>query len=62
MDLPSARTKVARFGLFEADLEQRTLTKAGLRVRLQDQPFQVLALLLGRPGEIVTREEIRQKP
>jgi len=61
MDLPSARTKVARFGLFEADLEQRTLTKAGLRVRLQDQPFQVLALLLGRPGEIVTREEIRQK-
>lgn len=53
--------KVARFGLYEADVRQRVLTKAGLKVRLQDQPFQVLALLLERPGELVTREEIQQK-
>src|SRR5258708_3534333 len=61
MDLSSSRSKIARFGLFEADLEQRVLSKEGFRVRLQDQPFQVLVLLLERPGEIVTREEIRQK-
>src|SRR5215813_4946457 len=52
--------KAARFGLFEADLEKRLLLKGGLRVKLQDQPFQVLALLLERPGEVVTREQIRQ--
>ena len=53
--------RVARFGLYEADLEQCILTRNGLRVRLQDQPFQVLALLLDRPGQIVTRDEIRQR-
>ncbi len=53
--------RAARFGLFEADFEQRILTKGGLRVKLQDQPFQVLAMLLDRPGELVTREEIRQR-
>jgi DNA-binding winged helix-turn-helix (wHTH) protein/tetratricopeptide (TPR) repeat protein len=61
MDLFPPKTKLAHFGRFEADLEQRVLTRAGLRVKLQDQPFQVLALLLERPGELVTREEIRQK-
>jgi DNA-binding winged helix-turn-helix (wHTH) protein/tetratricopeptide (TPR) repeat protein len=61
MGLFPPKTKLAQFGLFAADLEQRVLTKAGLRVKLQDQPFQVLALLLEHPGEVVTREEIRQK-
>jgi DNA-binding winged helix-turn-helix (wHTH) protein/tetratricopeptide (TPR) repeat protein/TolB-like protein len=61
MDASTPERKLARFGLFEADLQQRVLTKSGLRVRLQDQPFQVLALLLERPGEIVPREEIRQR-
>jgi TolB-like protein/DNA-binding winged helix-turn-helix (wHTH) protein/Tfp pilus assembly protein PilF len=55
------KTRVVRFGLFEADFEQRILTKGGLRVKLQDQPFQVLAMLLERPGELVTREEIQQR-
>jgi len=50
-----------RFGVYEADLQQGTLTKAGVRIRLQEQPFQILGLLLERPGQIVTREEIRQK-
>jgi TolB-like protein/DNA-binding winged helix-turn-helix (wHTH) protein/Tfp pilus assembly protein PilF len=61
MDLSAAGRKIARFGLFEADLEQGVLTKRGLRIRVQDQPFQVLVLLLQRPGEVITREQLRQK-
>jgi DNA-binding winged helix-turn-helix (wHTH) protein/Tfp pilus assembly protein PilF len=55
------KAKIVRFGLFEADLEQRLLSKEGIRVKLQDQPFQILVLLLERPYEVVTREEIQQK-
>src|ERR1700722_13222769 len=61
MNLPPPGRKIARFGLYEVDLQECVLTKGGLRVRLQDQPFQVLAVLLERPGEVVTREEIRQR-
>jgi TolB-like protein/DNA-binding winged helix-turn-helix (wHTH) protein len=50
-----------RFGAFEADLRTGQLTKSGSRVRLQDQPFQVLAALLEKPGELVTREELRTR-
>src|SRR5262249_11938885 len=50
-----------RFGVFEADLRTGQLTRRGSRVRLQDQPFQVLAALLEKPGELVTREELRSK-
>jgi len=52
---------LVRFGVFEADLESRELRKHGRRVRLQDQPFAILAVLLERPGIIVTREELREK-
>jgi TolB-like protein/DNA-binding winged helix-turn-helix (wHTH) protein/Tfp pilus assembly protein PilF len=48
-----------RFGIFEADLRTGELKKRGARIRLQEQPFQVLALLLARPGELVTRDELR---
>lgn len=48
-----------RFGLFEADLQSRELRKAGRQLRVQEQPFAVLAALIGRPGTIVTREELR---
>src|SRR5439155_10495792 len=51
--------RVIRFGPFEADLHTRELRKHGLRLKLQEQPFQVLAMLLARPGELVTRDEIR---
>jgi TolB-like protein/DNA-binding winged helix-turn-helix (wHTH) protein/Tfp pilus assembly protein PilF len=51
---------VFRFGVFEADLRTGELRRKGRPVRLQEQPFQVLALLLERPGELVTREELRQ--
>jgi DNA-binding winged helix-turn-helix (wHTH) protein/tetratricopeptide (TPR) repeat protein len=60
MDFVEARVKVFRFGLFEADVAQNTLTRSGVRVKIQDQPLRVLILLLQRPGEIVTREELRQ--
>ncbi len=61
MDLSSSNRKLARFGLFEADLQQRLLSKGGLRIRLQDQPFSILALLLEQPGQLVSREQIHQQ-
>ena len=48
------------FGVFEVDLRAGELRKRGLRVRLQQQPFQVLAILLERRGEVVSREELQQ--
>lgn len=48
-----------RFGDFEVDLRSREMRKAGALVRLQDQPFQILAMLLEDPGDIVTRDELR---
>jgi eukaryotic-like serine/threonine-protein kinase len=53
--------RFVRFGSFEADLQEGKLTKMGSRIRLQEQPFRILAQLLERPGQLVTREEIRQK-
>ena len=53
--------RVYRFGLFEADLEQGTLTRQGAVVKLQEQPFRILALLLESRGEVLTREELRKK-
>jgi DNA-binding winged helix-turn-helix (wHTH) protein len=50
-----------RFGIFEVDLAAGELRKNGARVKLQDQPFQVLVALLEKPAESVTREELRQR-
>lgn len=50
-----------RFGVFEVDLRTGELRKNGVRLRLQQQPFQVLAVLLERPGEVVGREELQKK-
>ena len=50
-----------RFGVFELDLQAGQMRKHGLRVRLQEQPFQVLVMLLERHGEVVTREELQKK-
>jgi DNA-binding response OmpR family regulator len=49
-----------RFGLFEVDFSRGELCKRGRKVVLQEQPFQVLGLLLDHPGEVVTREELKQ--
>ena len=53
--------RVLRFGSFEANVKEGELRKQGLKVRLQDQPFQILVMLLERPGGLVTRQEIHQK-
>jgi Tol biopolymer transport system component/DNA-binding winged helix-turn-helix (wHTH) protein len=58
MPAPVSNSKLT-FGLFEADLESGELWKAGFRVKLQSQPFKVLAALLERPGQIVTREDLQ---
>ena len=60
--MPEASVPVRlRFGVFEVDLRAGELRKHGVRLRLQEQPFQVLAMLLERPGETVTREELRNR-
>ncbi len=51
--------RLLKFGVFEADLRTGELTKHGKRLSLQEQPFRLLALLLEKPGELVTREELR---
>ncbi len=58
---PTSVRRLARFGSFEVDFRERKLTKGGSRIRLQEQPFRILALLLERHGQLVTREEIRQQ-
>ncbi|HUG52202.1 MAG TPA: winged helix-turn-helix domain-containing protein [Vicinamibacteria bacterium] len=55
------RTRRFRFGVFELDPRGGELWKAGVRTRLQPQPARVLALLAGRPGDLVTREEIQRE-
>jgi TolB-like protein/DNA-binding winged helix-turn-helix (wHTH) protein/Tfp pilus assembly protein PilF len=55
----SHESRRLRFGVFEADLGARELTKLGKILPLQEQPFQLLAMLLEKPGEVVTREELR---
>lgn len=54
-------SRPVRFAVFEMDLRAGELRKQGVRISLQDQPFQVLALLVQRAGEVVTREELRKK-
>ena len=58
---PASAGRIVRFGIFEANLALGELRKNGAKIRLQEQPFQVLAVLLERPGEVVTREELRTR-
>ena len=58
MAIPSGRV---RFGAFEVDLRSGELHKHGIKIKLHDQPFQVLAMLLEHPGDLVTREQLHQK-
>jgi DNA-binding winged helix-turn-helix (wHTH) protein/TolB-like protein len=60
MEAPVLPKRVYRFGLFQADSDGGKLLRQGAPVKLQEQPMRVLCLLLERPGEIVTREELRQ--
>src|SRR6478609_2791065 len=53
--------RLVRFGTFEVDLASGEVRKSGLKLKLTDQPFQVLAILLERPGQVVTREELQKR-
>src|SRR5215472_1104204 len=61
MDSAHPLRGAVRFGVFDLDLNGRELRKRGVRVKLQEQPFQFLQILLRHPGEVVTREELREK-
>jgi Tol biopolymer transport system component/DNA-binding winged helix-turn-helix (wHTH) protein len=55
------RPRLVRFGAFEADLQTGELCKDGVKLKFSGQPFQVLAILLERPGDVVTREELQKR-
>src|SRR4029077_8172527 len=61
MTAPVANSGTVRFGAFEADLRSGELRKDSIKVKLEGQPFQVLAALLERPGQLVTREELQKE-
>jgi DNA-binding winged helix-turn-helix (wHTH) protein len=61
MPRPARSANVVRFDVFEVDLRAEELYKAGRKIKLQVQPFHVLLILLERPGEVVTREEMQKR-
>jgi TolB-like protein/Tfp pilus assembly protein PilF len=61
MENPSPRSSSVRFGSYELDLRAGELRNDGKRIRLQDQPLQILSMLLEAPGQVVTREELRNR-
>ena len=60
VDEPSLKRPIVCFGVFELDLKAGELRRKGSKVGLQEQPFQILRLLLERPGDVVTHDEIIQ--
>jgi TolB-like protein/DNA-binding winged helix-turn-helix (wHTH) protein/Flp pilus assembly protein TadD len=60
MQASSPLTDIVHFGIFQLDLKARELHRAGVKVKLQAQPFRVLALLVERAGQVVTREELQK--
>ena len=61
MDAEHRTNGAFRFGRFELHLRARELRKDGVRIRLQDQPFELLAMMLERPAEALTRDELRRR-
>lgn len=61
MQVPADKSRVVHFGVFEVDLQEAELRKSGIRIKLQEQPFQILTMLLERPGQTVTREELQRQ-
>jgi DNA-binding winged helix-turn-helix (wHTH) protein len=53
--------RLLRFGVFEVDLREGELRRKGQKIKLQERPFQFLAALLERPGEVIAREELARK-
>src|SRR3989454_12792108 len=60
-DSPPSKMRVIRFGDYEADLRAGELRKQGVKIKLQEQPLQILAVLLEHLGQVVTREELRSR-
>ena len=60
MQTRAAKSRVVHFGVFEVDVQEEELRKSGIRIKLQEQPFQILMMLLERPGQTVTREELQR--
>ncbi len=58
---PSRLTSIVRFGTYEVSLQSGEVRKSGLRIKIQQQPMKLLEILLERPGEVVTREELRAR-
>ena len=61
MEVVPGTSTAIRFGSFELDVRSRELRKGATRIRLQDQPFEILRMMLERPGDVVTREELCQR-
>src|SRR6266851_9665949 len=61
MNAPTSSRGLVRFGAYAVDLRSGELHKEGVKLKLQEQPFRLLALLLEHPGEVVTRDELRQR-
>src|SRR2546427_10407816 len=61
MALETRSPAILRFGVFEVDVRAGEVRKQGVRIKVQEQPFHVLTVLLQRPGEVVTREELRNQ-
>ena len=61
MEAPGHTPRIVRFGTFEVDLPAGELRKAGVKLKLTGQPFQVLTILLERPGEVVARDELQKR-
>src|ERR671910_2234750 len=59
--MESTEARTMKFGSFELDLRLRELRTGSTRVRLQEQPFEILRMMLERPGDVVTREELRSR-
>lgn len=59
--MSSGNGHAIRFGVFEVDLQAGELRKHGLRIKLRDQPFQILSMLLARPGQVVSRDELQKQ-
>src|SRR5664279_3896022 len=59
--MPDHAPRVTSFGVFEVDLRAGELRRNGVKVKIQNQPFQILTMLLERPGEVITRDEMRSR-